>query len=73
MPDFPPPRVVWTGQLTDNGPVMNVVEDRWGQHLEPTPPMLADSPPQTDLTMLAYHEVGPYPCPSDEELEDEYD
>jgi hypothetical protein len=29
--------------------------------------MLADSPPQTDLTMLAYHEVGPYPCPSDEE------
>ena len=38
-------------------------------------PMLADSPPQTDLTMLSYHEVDPYRIPTDEECEetDEYD
>ena len=37
---------------------------------------LADSPPQTDLTMLSYHEVNDgYPCPPsfDGEDEDGYD
>ena len=48
MPVFEPPKVIWTGQLTDNGPVMNVVEDRWGQHLAPadTPPTQPPAPRQ---------------------------
>ena len=45
MPDFPPPRVVWSGRLTDgpDAPLMQVVEDKWGQHLEQAEPAPAET------------------------------
>lgn len=28
-----PPKKIWSGQLVDDGPLMEVWQDRWGQHL----------------------------------------
>ncbi len=42
---------------------------------QPMPGDFTEGPPQTDLTMLSYHEVDPYRIPTDEKCEetDEYD